>query len=167
MVRSGMIRPVTEADFDAVADITNHYIRNTPIHFGLEPVTGDALFRAWHPKRALHPFLVKTDERGGVIAYAKAGTWRDRAAYERTAETGIYIRPEACGQGIGGPLYMALIRACRSESGLHTLVAGVALPNLPSERLHERCGFAKVGVFREVGWKMGAWRDTAFYQLML
>jgi phosphinothricin acetyltransferase len=161
-----MIRPAIESDFQAIASITNHYILNTPIHFGLEPVTGPSLFSAWQPKRALHPFLVSTDERDEVIAYAKAGTWRERAAYEHTAETGIYVRHDARGRGVGVPLYLALIEACKA-SGLRTLVAGVAIPNAPSERLHERCGFTRVGVFREVGRKMGAWHDVAFYQLML
>ena len=33
--------------------------------------------------------------------------------------------------------------------------------------LHEAMGFTYLGTYREVGWKMGAWRDVAWYQLLL
>jgi phosphinothricin acetyltransferase len=100
---------------------------------------------------------------GRVVGYAKAGTWRARDAYRHTAEAGIYLAPDAVGAGIGRPLYEALLAAC-DEAGLHTLVAGIALPNERSVRLHEQVGFRFVGVFREVGRKHDAWHDVAFYQ---
>jgi phosphinothricin acetyltransferase len=41
---------------------------------------------------------------------------------------------------------------------------GIALPNDASVALHERCGFAQVGVFREVGLKFGRFWDVAWFQ---
>jgi phosphinothricin acetyltransferase len=40
----------------------------------------------------------------------------------------------------------------------------VALPNEASIALHERCGFEKVGVFREVGRKFDRLWDVAWWQ---
>jgi phosphinothricin acetyltransferase len=42
--------------------------------------------------------------------------------------------------------------------------AGVTLPNPASVGLHEAMGFQPVGVYRQVGFKCGAWHDVAWYQ---
>ena len=39
-------------------------------------------------------------------------------------------------------------------------VYGITLANDASVRLHESFGFAPVGVYREIGWKAGAWHDV-------
>jgi phosphinothricin acetyltransferase len=40
----------------------------------------------------------------------------------------------------------------------------VTIPNVPSVRLHESVGFKPVGVYRRVGYKLGAWHDVAWFQ---
>jgi phosphinothricin acetyltransferase len=161
---------VTERDFDAVAEITNHYIRTTAIHFKYDPVNPEELREIWLKGRAVYPYLVLEDTDGVVVGYAKAGRWRERAAYDRTAEVGIYLRHDRHGRGWGTALYRRLIDACRGGDGrpaMRSLIGGIALPNPASIRLHERCGFVHVGTFREVGRKFGMWHDVAFYQRML
>lgn len=43
----------------------------------------------------------------------------------------------------------------------------VSVPNPPSERLHESMGFRLVYTDLKTGWKLGRWRDLAFYRLQL
>jgi phosphinothricin acetyltransferase len=157
------IRPVHSDDFDAIAAITNHYIVTSAIHFGYDPVTAAELRAGWvsHPK---HPYLV--DDRAGVVAYAKAAPWRERAAYAWTTEVGIYVADSARGQGIGRALYAALLEACVA-AGFRSVVAGITMPNDASVALHDRLGFVPVGTFRDAGWKNGAWHAVAFFQKML
>lgn len=159
-----LIRAVHNADFEAIAAITNHYITTSAIHFGYEPVSADELRAAWssHPR---HPYLV--DEREGrVVAYAKAGVWRERAAYAWTAELAIYVAADLRGAGIGAPLYAALLDAC-TAAGFHSAIAGITLPNDPSLALHRRLGFEHVGTVRDAGFKHDAWHAVAFYQKVL
>lgn len=159
------IRPAIHADFPAITALTNHFILTTPIHFGLTPITADELRASWEKTRDRFPFLVaELDNR--FAGYAKAGTWRERAAYDNTAEVGIYVALDLHAKGIGRALYTALINDCRAR-GFHTLVGGVTLPNPASQRLHKSVGFTHVGTFREAGRKFDAWHDVAFYQLML
>jgi L-amino acid N-acyltransferase YncA len=54
-----------------------------------------------------------------------------------------------------------------AESGVHTAVALVALPNPGSVALHKACGFENVGTMREVGFKFDQWVDVEWYQKML
>jgi phosphinothricin acetyltransferase len=42
--------------------------------------------------------------------------------------------------------------------------AGIALPNAASVALHESLGFEPIGVYRGVGFKLGAWRDVGWWQ---
>lgn len=148
----------------AIAAITNHYIANTAIHFGTELVPAEAFAAQWQA-RGRHPWLV-AERAGEVLAYAKAGTWRERAAYRHTTETGIYVADGARGGGIGRALYAALIPEIE-RAGFHTIVAGIAMPNEPSVKLHEQLGFRHVGTFREVGWKLERWHDVAWFERVL
>jgi L-amino acid N-acyltransferase YncA len=159
------LRTVVDADWPAIADLTNHYIAHTAIHFGMDPVTPQELRELWWPKRDVYPFLVAA-EGSRFLGYAKAGVWRERAAYKWTAEVGIYVARDMQRIGLGTQLYRALITACR-ERGLHSLIGGITLPNESSVRLHERVGFVKVAHFAQAGFKFGAWHDVGFWQLML
>jgi L-amino acid N-acyltransferase YncA len=160
-----LIRPTAESDFDAIAEITNHYILNTAIHFGYEAVTGEELRRTWREGLAVYPWFTATIDKR-VVGYAKAGAWRTRPAYRWTCEVGLYLAHDARGAGLGTRLYRALIDELKVR-GFHSAVGGLTLPNEASRRLHEKLGFVFVGTFHESGYKLGAWHDTGFWQLML
>jgi phosphinothricin acetyltransferase len=158
-----VIREAREDDFDAIAAITNHYIETTAIHFSYEPVTAGDLRALWRP--GTFPWLV-ADDAAGIIGYAKAGTWRDRAAYKWTPEVGLYLAPDARGRGTGTALYTALLAACAAR-GFRSVIAGITLPNPASVALHARLGFVPTGVIRDAGYKLGAWHDVGFWQKLL
>ena len=64
----------------------------------------------------------------------------------------------------------ASTRRCSSSlrrQGLRIACAGIALPNDASVGLHRAAGFELVGTYRSIGWKAGAWRDVAWWQLLL
>jgi phosphinothricin acetyltransferase len=159
------IRAAAERDFFAIAQITSHYILTSTIHFGYEPVAPEELVAAWRAGRARYPWLVAaSDDR--VIGYAKAGVWRERAAYAWTTEVGLYVDPAERGRGVGRALYTALLAALEA-AGFHSAVAGITLPNAVSEALHRALGFEPIGTVRDAGWKHGAWHDVAFWQRRL
>jgi phosphinothricin acetyltransferase len=60
-------------------------------------------------------------------------------------------------------LYGRLIPVLQAQ-GYRTLIAAIAIPNEPSERLHRAFGFAAVGTLARVGWKFGAWHDVVYWQ---
>lgn len=163
-----LIRPVRPTDFDAIARMVNPYITSSHVHFGTEMVTGDALRDEWERVHAQYAFVVGCDEADPreLHGFARTSAWRTRAAYAWTAEVGVYVAPERHRRGVARALYGALIGASRRQ-GYHALVAGIALPNDPSVRLHEALGFEPVGVFREAGSKLGRAIDVGFWQLLL
>lgn len=157
-----MIRPARDDDFPMIAAITNHYIATTTIHFAYEPVPVAEVAELWQRGRDRYPWLV-LEEAGEVLGYAKAGTWRERAAYRWTAETGLYVADAARGRGLGTALYTALLAEVEAR-GFHSAVAGITLPNAASVKLHVALGFTSVGTVRDAGFKFEHWCDVEFWQ---
>lgn len=160
-----LIRPAQDADFPAVAELTNHFILNTAIHFGYDAVSSDELREMWRRYREKYPFLV-AEVDGRFAGYCKAGVWRDRTAYQWTPESGIYVVPDAHRRGVGRALYLRLFEVL-ARHGFHSVVGGITLPNEPSVRLHEAVGFVKVGHIARAGWKFDRWWDVGFWQKSL
>jgi phosphinothricin acetyltransferase len=92
--------------------------------------------------------------------------WRERAAYQWTAEAGLYIADAARGHGLGRALYAALLDEL-ARRGFRSAIAGITLPNPASVRLHEALGFTPVGVFEDAGWKHDRWHAVGFWQKRL
>ncbi|MFI0937875.1 GNAT family N-acetyltransferase [Streptomyces sp. NPDC021020] len=163
------VRAGTEGDLAALTEIYNHYIRETPVTFDIDPITPDDR-RPWllsHPEDGPHRLLVARSAQGGqVVGYATSSPYRPKAAYATSVETSIYLAPGAGGRGIGSLLYAALFEALADED-VHRAYAGVTLPNEASIRIHERFGFNQVGIFQEVGRKFGAYHDVAWLEKRL
>jgi phosphinothricin acetyltransferase len=114
---------------------------------------------------AAHPWLV-AEEDGQIAGFAYACRHRSRAAYRWSVDVSVYIAATHRRQGHGRRLYEALFEDLR-ERHFHVACAGITLPNEASVALHEGLGFEPVGVYREIGWKAGAWRDVGWWQLRL
>jgi L-amino acid N-acyltransferase YncA len=112
-----------------------------------------------------HPWLV-AERDGELLGYAYACRHRERPAYRWSVDVSVYVGERQWRQGIGRRLYEALFDHLRRQ-GFRTACAGITLPNVASVALHERLGFASVGVYRRIGWKAGAWRDVGWWQLEL
>jgi len=159
------VRAARDEDIPAIARITNHYITTTTIHFGYAPLPDSELRDQWQHDRDRFPWLV-VERDGAVLGYAKAGTWRGRAAYRWTAEVGLYLADGERGRGVGRLLYGALLDEL-TRRGFRSVVAGIALPNDASVALHRALGFVSVGVVEDAGWKNGAWHAVEFWQKRL
>jgi phosphinothricin acetyltransferase len=161
------IRAATVEDLPEVAAIYDHYTTSTVSTFDVESPGPDY----WLPKVAAervngeHLLVVVADD-GEVRGYAESSVFRPRPAYDHTREVSVYLGLDARQQGYGRKLYDELLGLLRAD-GIHLAVAVIALPNPASEALHRTCGFTRIGVLEEVGWKFGAWVDTAWWQLRL
>lgn len=158
------VRAAMLDDLPRLTEIYNHYIVHTPITFDLEPFSVEQR-RAWFDgfaETGRRRLLVAVDA-GAVVAFAGSSQFRAKAAYDTTVETTVYCAPEATGRGIGAALYAALFDALRGED-IRLAVAGITVPNEASTALHERFGFAPVGLMHGVGRKFGKMWDVAWYE---
>jgi phosphinothricin acetyltransferase len=160
---SAEIRTAAPGDAGAVAAIYNWYVANTVITFEVDPVPAEEMARRIEAVLAAHEWLV-LENGGELLGYAYAGRYHARAAYGYTAESTIYLRHGLEGQGLGTRLYAELLRRIFAR-GYRSLIGGIALPNEPSVRLHERLGFEKVSHLRRIGFKLERWIDVGHWQL--
>lgn len=157
------IRTATPNDGAAVAAIYAPVVQHTAISFETElPDEAEMSARIERTLTSL-PWLVAVDSDGAVCGYAYASKHRERAAYQWSVDTTVYVREDMRGQGVGRALYGRLLPLL-AELGYCQAFAGVALPNAGSVALHEAMGFEAIGVYRNVGYKHGAWRDVGWWQ---
>ena len=165
-LHQSVVRAVTSADAGAVADIYNHYVRQTVVTFEEEPVTVEEMSRRIDEVKATSlPWFV-AENAGAIAGYAYASRWRARSGYRFSSEVTVYLAPEQGKRGIGSALYAELLSALR-ESGLHAAIGGIALPNDASVALHEKFGFKKVAHFEQTGFKFNRWIDVGYWELIL
>ena len=165
MTQAVAVRPATEADAAACAAIYAPFVTDNWVSFELEPPTPHEMAGRIADYGASHGWLV-AEVDGAVAGYAYGSPHRTRAAYASSCDMAVYVHPAHSRQGIGRALYGELLPLLAGK-GYHAAFAGIALPNEASIALHEAMGFTPVGIYREVGWKLGGWRDVGWWQRLL
>jgi len=159
-----VIRPVRAADASCLCDLYNHFVVTSIVTFDEERLTEDTFAARIADVSEMHPWFVY-DLDGAPIGYALASPWKSRCAYRYSVETTVYVSPAHQGRGIGTALYRYLIDSL-VKTEVHSLIAGIALPNPASIALHENLGFEKIGLFKEVGRKFDRWLDVGYWELL-
>jgi phosphinothricin acetyltransferase len=150
-----VIRPLAPADWPAVAAIYAEGI-----------ATGNATFQtevpSWEAWDGSHlPERLVAEEGGEVLGWAALSRVSDRCCYAGVAEGSVYVSER--GRGIGRVLLSELV--ARSEhAGIWTIQTGIFPENQASLRLHEGCGFRRVGVRERLGRLDGVWRDVVLLE---
>ena len=156
------IRPLTEADLPAVAEIWNPIIRDTDITFNPVEKTVENLAPWWtDPGPKLGAF-----EDGRLVAWAAAHQFRGGLGYRRTYEHSVHVAPSHRGGGVARPLMEALMAALREE-GIHSTIGAITATNAASLAFHARLGFIEVGRIPQAGWKFERFHDLVLMQKIL
>ncbi len=156
------IRLATVADAAEIAAIYRPYVEDSIISFELEPPSVEEMARRMARVLERAPWLVcEMDDT--IAGYAYAGKHHERAAYQWSVDTSVYLRQGMQRRGLGRALYSELFTLL-VQQGYYTAYAGISLPNAASVGFHERFGFEPVGVYRKAGFKFGAWHDVGWWQ---
>lgn len=160
------VRPPSQDDLTAIADLYAHFVDTSAATFDLEVPGLDAWEARWRDAQAAgRPWRI-AELDGAFAGYATASPFRPKRAYDTTVETTVYLRPGLEGRGLGRLLYGDMLSAA-AQDGFRVALALITVPNAASVALHEALGFEALGVMREVGYKLGAWRDVGTWVLRL
>lgn len=160
------VRQATVLDAPAVLAIYNHQVLNTTSTFDLVPRTLVEQEAYILERTGGLRLLVAEADDGRIAGFAGLSFYRDRPGYRTTVENSIYVDVDHHRQGVGDILMSELINEARL-GGFHTIVARIADAQTASTKLHQKHGFELIGTERQVGRKLGRWRDVAIMQLML
>jgi phosphinothricin acetyltransferase len=150
---------------EPIASIYADVVATSAATFDLEP---PPIERWQHVLAATDPeagrfLLAALDEPGNVLGYALSARYMERAAYDSTCVTSVYVAADARGRGVGTALYSRLFELL-DASPLRLAVAGITEPNEPSTALHLALGFTRVGTFEGVGVKFGREWSVTWHQ---
>jgi len=162
---SARIRLADDGDAGAIAAIYAPIVESTTISFETVPPDRDEVARRLADTLASYPWLV-CEIDGRAAGYAYATKHRVRAAYQWSVDASVYVDAAWRRAGVGRGLYRSLF-AILAAQGFVNAFAGISLPNPASVALHEAVGFEPLGVYRRVGFKLGAWRDVGWWRLPL
>jgi phosphinothricin acetyltransferase len=112
-----------------------------------------------------YPWLV-CEADGKIIGYAYGHKHRDRTAYQWSPESTIYLSQDYHGKGIARILYEALFAILKLQ-GFINVYAGVLSTNTGSNKLHRAMGFGEIGLFKNIGYKLGEWHSNIWYELAI
>lgn len=153
------VRLVEAADVVGIAEIYAPHCTDGLASLETVAPTTDEMAARVRATTATHPWLVAVGGDGRLLGYAYGSRHRERAGYRWSVDVAVYVAAAATGRGVGRALYDPLLDLLAAQ-GFYRAHAGIGLPNDASLALHRACGFEPVGIFREAGFKHGAWRDV-------
>lgn len=155
-----LIRAASFEDLPGIFAIYDEHVLRGISTFETVPKS-DGERREWFDAHQPGVFpLVVAVEGGAVVGWAGLSAWSPRQAYARTAENSVYVRGDRRGRGLGRALLRDLIEHADHDTPVRVIVARIAQPNPASVRLHEREGFAPIGLMRRCGEKFGRLLDV-------
>ena len=160
-----MIRFATEADIPAILDIYGPYVLNTCYSFEYTVPTLEEFTQRFREITQQFPWLV-WEEKGKVLGYAYGSAPFSRAAYQWSAESSIYLAPQAQGKGIGRKLYEALEEIMKTQ-GYRKTYAIITTANEASLAFHKAVGFRFVANMPECGYKLGQLHGITWLEKIL
>jgi phosphinothricin acetyltransferase len=167
-VAETIIRLATDKDMAQVSEIHNYYVVNSVVTFDIEKTTESYWVEKLQYLQGLElPFIIAEGSSGNILGFAYVAPWRQKAAYKRTVEDTIYLRPAAIGKRLGTKLLTELIDLSK-KAGVKEIVAVISDKGAdPSIALHEGFGFKTQGHLGKVGFKFNRWLGTVLMQKSL
>jgi L-amino acid N-acyltransferase YncA len=155
-------KEIAVEDFPAIKEIYDWYIVHSTATFHTEPIRIDQLKEfifinhKWYKS-----YLIFLDR---VLAgYCFLTYYKNRQAYDRSAEVTIYLKPDHCGKGIG-KVAMNHLEQMAKGRGLKNLIGIISGDNDGSIALFEKSGYSKCAHFKNVGEKFNKVLDVVAYQ---
>lgn len=167
------IRTASPEDAGQIRDLYAYYVLHTAITYEYEvPSLEEMRERIAHTLRKF-PYLT-AEQEGEILGYAYAGPFKQRAAYDWSVESSIYVSRDARGRGIGKRLLVSLEGILKAQKILN-VNACIAVPGeredryltFDSVRFHEKMGYQAVGTFHKCACKFNRWYDMIWMEKML
>jgi phosphinothricin acetyltransferase len=153
-------------DAEAIRSIYNVEVTQSTVTFDLVPRSPLDQQRWLEQHAGAHPAVVAVDDADEVVGFGSLSPYRSRPAYSTTVEDSVYVRRDRQRQGVGRALLQDLLRLATAH-GFHSVIGRIVDGHEASIGLHRGCGFALVGVEKEVGRKFGRWLDVVVMQRLL
>lgn len=148
------IRLATVNDAEQVLKVYTPYVLQAASTFEYDVPTIEEFRNRIVKISAKYPYLA-CEYDGQIIGYAYGSTHRERMGYSWCAEATVYLSETHHRRGIARVLYNALF-VLMKEQGYKSIYVSILSTNTASLAFHRAMGFEDIGMFRNIGYKLGA-----------
>lgn len=155
-------RPIHFSDIPMILEIYNHYIQYSTVTFRTEILHKNDIpniLPVSHKK--YRSFVISKDS--GDVGFCAISRFRNKEAYDRTAEVFVYLKPDWLGKGIGNKT-LGFLERTALELGISVLIAYITAENIQSVKAFEKAGYNKAAHLKNVGEKFNRILDVVIYQ---
>lgn len=154
-----LIRPMKKDDWGEVLEIYFQGIQSNMATFELSCPS----YEDWD-KKHLPACRLVAEADYEVVGWAALLPFSARECYRGVAELSVYVDSDHKRQGVGEALLEALIAESEKE-GFWSLQSVIFQENVPSIKLHEKCGFRTLGYRERLAKdRFGAWRSVVLME---
>lgn len=154
-----VIRPMTEEDWSEVVEIYFQGMQSNLATYEYECPDYQTWDRA-HLKECR--LVAELDYQ--VVAWAALLPYSPRKCFSGVAELSIYVDNDCKRQGIGEKLLNELVAQAEAK-GFWSLQSVIFEENIPSIKLHEKCGFRRIGTRERLARdRYGQWRTVVLME---
>lgn len=165
MTKNITLRSVLVSDAPALLNIYAPYVLETPITFEYEVPSVKEFEERILKITQNYPYLAAEAE-GRILGYAYASSFKERAAYNWSAEVSVYVDKSFLHLGIGTLLYTEL-EQCLKQQNVCNSCACIAYPNPESIGFHQAFGYKMAAHFTKSGYKFDTWYDMVWMEKIL
>lgn len=165
------VRLATPQDAEELLEIYRYYVEHTAITFEYETPSITEFRQRIKQTLKRYPYLAAVDGHGKIVGYAYASSFKNRAAYNWSVETTIYVDKDVKRQGIGEKLYEALEEILRKQHVIN-LDACITDPEIEDEYVTKTVfsimnilviiwleNFIKAAINSDVGMIWSGWKN--------
>jgi len=153
-----------ENDLNRMLDLYNYYLENTTVAFDHSGISlEEFLTRVYIKHNKYKTFLIMEKEFYGFCFITQ---FRKKIAYTKTAEIGIYLKPQFTGRGFGPEIVRHLETTAKRQQ-IEVIIASISSENTASLALFRRLGYTQCAHYEKVAEKFGRKLDLIHFQKIL
>lgn len=166
------IKAAKPEDADELLNIYSCYVSETAISFETEIPSVDEFRERIERTLKKYPYIL-AKKNGEILGYAYLSPFVGRSAYDWSAETTIYLKPDKKKMGLGRKLYEIIERIAR-EQNITNLYSCIGYAEKEDEYLnnnslnfHKHMGYKLVGKFYNCGHKFDRWYSMVWMEKII
>jgi phosphinothricin acetyltransferase len=155
----------SEKDLESMLELYNHYIETTSVLFDDSRISLEEFSsRVYIKHNTYKTFLIKEDNE--FYGFCFLTQFRKKRAYAKTAEVGIYLKPEFTRKGLGQEI-LSYLEAFAKKQQIEVMIASISSENIASLSLFRKLGYEQCAHYKRVAEKFGRKLDLVDFQKIL
>jgi phosphinothricin acetyltransferase len=154
-----------ENDIKAMLDIYNYYIVNCTATFDWNEITlKEFKNRIFLDSNKYKTFLICINDE--VIGFCFLTKFREKVAYDKTVELGLYLKPQFTGKGYGRNIVRYLEHISKLNE-FETIIVSISGENMASIKLFKKMEYEQCSHYKGIAIKFGRKVDMIDFQKIL